>query len=192
MKTQNQNLYIFDILNIVLYFDPETFFRTLRSADLHSTNENPTNKKLNIFKTPEWWHLCNAEINLVEAREWLCKKHPNDSEYIRFVLKNWVHCLTPKWETVKLLLDMKAQGFGLLFTCEIPQTGKDYIIKTFPFMRLFDSGVFSCDNIANTQFANIIANNKGYLITTAETIPFNPNFQHIKFSGVERLRDMFL
>ncbi len=132
--------YIFSLAGTVLYNDPRTLLRTLwkdetRALRLYSL----------IFESAEWRMLTEGSVKREEAVEWLCRRAPAEAEHIRLALKYWPRCLTPRWETVSLLLDMKAQKRRLYFYAETAADGKDHILKTYPFMTLFEGGLFSCD-----------------------------------------------
>ncbi|MDR1693349.1 MAG: hypothetical protein LBR72_08330 [Oscillospiraceae bacterium] len=130
--------YIFSLTGTVLYDDPRTFLRTLwKNEDFALLLYDL------VFKSPEWRMLTEGSIRQDEAQDWLCRRSPDEGERIRLTLKHWTRCLTPRWEMVELLLDMKRRG--LYFYAEVPTDGKEHILKTYPFMTLFEGGVFSCD-----------------------------------------------
>jgi FMN phosphatase YigB (HAD superfamily) len=128
--------------------------------------------------------------------EWLCRRAPAESEHIRLVLKHWLRCLTPLWETVELLLDMKAMGKNLYFAAVLSEDGKDYVLNTYPFISLFDGGVFSCEG-GGPMIDRLCSL---YRLDPARCIFVGADsecrqaseaagFRSILFTGAERLRD---
>lgn len=187
--------YIFSLCGTVLYYDPRTFLRTLwkdssRAERLYDI----------VFKSPEWRMLTEGSISREDAMEWLCRSSPTEADHIRLVLKHWLRCLTPRWETVDLLLDMKEQGRHLYFAAKVNADGKEYIQSTYPFMTLFEGGVFSCD-IGSQQLCENVC--RLYRLEPARSVWIGstaeqgdaaevPGLRGVCFTGAERLRDTFI
>jgi FMN phosphatase YigB (HAD superfamily) len=178
----------------VLHYDLRTFLRTLwkdegRALRLYEA----------VFSSPEWRMLEDGSITREDAMEWLCRRHPAEAEHIRLALKHWLRCLTPRWETVEFLLDMKGQSKKIWFAAVLNADGKDHVLKTYPFISLFEGGVFSCDgggpmidrlcslyrlNPARCVFIGADAEQH----KAAE----QAGFRSILFTGAERLRDILM
>lgn len=133
-------VYIFDIGNVVLYYNPQTFVRTLWKDEARAERLYQA-----VFRSPEWRLLDEGSVPQEEATLWLCRRHPEDAEHIRLIMKHWLRCLTPRWEVVELLLDMKKQGLRLYFLSNASLIAKEYLLSTYPFFSVFDGGLFSCD-----------------------------------------------
>lgn len=133
-------VYIFDIGSVLLYFDPRTFVRTLWKDEARAERLYQT-----VFQSPEWRLLDEGSVSQEEATLWLCHRNPDDTEHIRLVMRHWLRCLTPRWEVVELLLDMKKQDVRLYFIANISAAGREYLLSTYPFLSVFDGGLFSCD-----------------------------------------------
>jgi FMN phosphatase YigB (HAD superfamily) len=186
---------IFSLCGTVLYDDLRTFLRTLwkdegRALRLYEI----------VFSSPEWRMLEDGSITREDAMEWLCRRHPAEAEHIRLALKHWLRCLTPRWATVELLLDMKkGQDKKLWFAAALNADGKDYVLKTYPFISLFEGGVFSCDGGA-PMIDRLCA---AYRLDPAFCVFVGADpeqhkaaaaagFRSILFTGAERLKDMLL
>jgi FMN phosphatase YigB (HAD superfamily) len=187
--------YIFSLCGTVLYYDPRTFLRTLwkdeaRALRLHEL----------VFASPEWRMLEDGAISREDAMEWLCRRTPAETEHIRLVLKHWLRCLTPRWETVELLLDMKASGKKLYFAAVLNADGKEYIIKTYPFLSLFEGGAFSCDGSGGPMVGRLCGLYRldpvrcVFVGADAEqrAAAENAGFRAVLFTGAERLRDILV
>jgi FMN phosphatase YigB (HAD superfamily) len=186
--------FIFSLCGTVLYVDPRTFLRTLWKDEARALRLYDL-----VFSSPEWRMLEDGSVTREDAMEWLCRRVPAEADHIRLVLKHWLRCLTPRWETVELLLDMKAEGKKLYFAAVLNADGKEYITKTYPFMSLFEGGVFSCDgggpmgdrlcalyrlDPARTVFVGADAEQQ----KAAEAA----GFRSVLFTGAERLRDSWI
>jgi FMN phosphatase YigB (HAD superfamily) len=189
-----EGCYIFSLCGTVLYADTRTFLRTLwkdeaRAERLHKL----------VFASPEWRMLEDGSISRQDAADWLCNRSPVESEHIKLVLKHWPRCLTPRWETVELLLDMKEQGKRLFFAAALNADGKEYVQNTYPFMSLFEGGAFSCDGsgpmVDTLCGAYRLDPKQSVFVSTdaaqreaAETA----GFRAVLFTGAERLRDILI
>jgi FMN phosphatase YigB (HAD superfamily) len=184
--------YIFSLCGTVLYYDPRTFLRTLWKDEARALRLYEL-----VFLSQEWRMMEDGAISREDAMEWLCRRAPAETEHIRLVLKHWLRCLTPRWETVELLLDMKRQCKKLYFAAALNEDGKEYAEKTYPFLSLFDGGVFSCEESgamvdrlctlyrldpARCVFVGADAEQR----KAAETA----GFRAVLFTGAERLRDI--
>jgi FMN phosphatase YigB (HAD superfamily) len=187
-----ETINIFSLCGTVLYYDPRTFLRTLWKDEARALRLYEL-----VFLSPEWRMLEDGAISRGDAMEWLCRRAPAETEHIRLVLKHWERCLTPRWETVELLLDMKGSGKKLYFAAALNADGKDYVEKTYPFISLFDGGVFSCEgggamverlcslyrlDPSRCVFVGADAGQR----SAAETA----GFRAVLFTGAERLRDI--
>ena len=184
---------IFSLCGTVLYNDLRTFLRTLWKDE-----ERALRLYDDVFCSPEWRMLEGGDIARQDALEWLCRRHPSEAEHIRLALKHWLRCLTPRWETVELLLDMKEQrGTRLWFAAALNSDGKDYVLKTYPFMSLFEGGVFSCDS-NEPMIERLCAS---YRLDRARCVFVGTDaaqckaaelagFRGVLFTGVDRLRDL--
>jgi FMN phosphatase YigB (HAD superfamily) len=185
---------IFSLCGTVLYYDPRTFLRTLwkdeaRALRLHEL----------VFSSPEWRMLEDGSVSREDAMEWLCRRAPAETEHIRLVLKHWLRCLTPRWETVDLLLDMKEQGKQLYFAAALNTDGKEYVLKTYPFMSLFEGGVFSCDSGGPMvdSLCSLYRLEPGQCVFVGAGAEQrreaeSAGFRSVLFTGAERLRDILL
>jgi FMN phosphatase YigB (HAD superfamily) len=185
---------IFSLCGTVLYYDPRTFLRTLWKDEARALRLYDI-----VFSSPEWRMLEDGSVTREDVTEWLCRRAPAEAEHIRLILKHWLRCLTPRWETVDLLLDMKGEGKRLFFVAVLNVDGKEYITKTYPFMSLFEGGVFSCDgegpmvdqlrtrcrlDPARTVFVGAAPEQH----KAAEAA----GFRSVLFTGAERLRDSMI
>ncbi|MDR0325008.1 MAG: hypothetical protein LBI19_02795 [Oscillospiraceae bacterium] len=186
--------YIFSLCGTVLYYDPRTFLRTLWKDESRALRLYDA-----VFGSPEWRMLEDGGVSREEAQEWLCRRAPAEAEQIKLVLKHWLRCLTPRWETVELLLDMKEQGRRLFFAAALNADGKDYVLKTYPFMSLFEGGAFSCDG-GGPMVESLCTL---YRLDPARSVFVGTDseehkaaeaagFRSVLFTGAERLRDTLI
>ncbi|MCL2003228.1 MAG: hypothetical protein FWG72_04385 [Oscillospiraceae bacterium] len=186
--------YIFSLCGTVLYCDPRTFLRTLWVDEARALRLYEL-----IFLSPEWRMLEDGAILREDAMEWLCRRAPAETEHIRLVLKHWLRCLTPRWEMVELLLDMKESGKNLYFAAALNSDGKDYILKTYPFLSLFEGGAFSCEG-GGAMVDSLCARHRltpaRSVFVTADPAQHkaakSAGFRAILFTGTERLRDTLI
>jgi FMN phosphatase YigB (HAD superfamily) len=186
--------YIFSLCGTVLYYDPRTFLRTLWKDQARALRLYEL-----VFHSPEWRMLEDGAISRSDAMEWLCRRSPAEAEHIRLVLKHWLRCLTPKWETVDLLTDMKESGKSIYFAAALNSDGKDYVLNTYPFISLFNGGVFSCEE--GGPMADRLCGL--YRLDPARTVFVScedeqrkaaeaAGFRAVLFTGAERLKDSLL
>ncbi|MDR1669386.1 MAG: hypothetical protein LBR76_05460 [Oscillospiraceae bacterium] len=187
--------YIFSLTGTVLYDDPRTLLRTLWKDETRALRLYTL-----VFESPEWRMLTEGSVKREEALEWLCRRTPEEADHIRLALKYWPRCLTPRWETVALLLDMKSQNRGLYFYAETAADGKEHIHKTYPFMTLFEGGLFSCDGQAPPPYTelcrlyNLAPSHCFWVDTSRERVRAaeTEGLRGVLFTNAERLRDSLI
>ena len=132
--------FIFDLGNVLIYYTPDVYLKSLFSDD------NLVDKLLNtIFKSPEWLDMDRGILTHEEATDIFCTRKPELQSEIRRVMKNYEKTFTPIQSSVELLPKLKESGHDLYYLSNMHKEIRDHLVKSFDFFNLFEGGVFSCD-----------------------------------------------
>ena len=132
--------FIFDIGNVLIDFRPELFLKELF--------DNPVEEnriKTLIFKSNEWIELDAGTISSKDACSNFCTKEPESKELIIKTMEMIPNMLTPIYKTIKVLPEIKKSGHKLYYLSNYHKELSRYVQDKYPFFKLFDGGVFSCD-----------------------------------------------
>ena len=132
--------YIFDIGNVLVDYKPLSFLETLFT-------DKPVVEKMNrtIFLSSEWLDLDHGIISREQAIDNFCKKEPEYTEEIKFIMERVNSIFTPITDTIELLPIIKESGHGLYYLSNMQNEIRNYLLEKYDFFTLFDGGVFSCD-----------------------------------------------
>jgi len=132
--------FIFDLGNVLLYYTPDVYLRSLFS------DENLVDKLLNtIFKSPEWLDMDRGILTHEEATDIFCTREPGLKSAIHQTMQNFDMTFTPIQETIELLPIIKGLGHNIYYLSNIHKEIRDHLIENYDYFDLFEGGIFSCD-----------------------------------------------
>lgn len=129
---------IFDLGNVLLNFKPETFL--LRYTKDEQYIQNFISK---VIRNKIWFRLDRGTISLENAKEEFIRKYPEDNSFIITFFEHWMEMLTPIQESVKILCDLKANGYNTYILSNFIEETFEIIEKKYKFFSLFDGKIIS-------------------------------------------------
>ena len=129
---------IFDLGNVLLNFKPETFL--LRYTKDEQYIQNFISK---VIRNKIWFNLDRGTISLENAKEEFIRKYPEDNSFIITFFEHWMEMLTPIQENVKILCDLKANGYNIYILSNFIEETFEIIEKKYKFFSLFDGKIIS-------------------------------------------------
>jgi len=131
---------VFDLGNVLLSFRPSEFF------DKKNYPENiKTTILSDIFGSKEWGMLDNGDLTTEEVIDIIASKSSLNKEEIAHVFNLRVSLLFPLDQNVRLLPELKKQGFKLYFLSNFPKDVYDEIKTGYYFFKYFDGGIISSE-----------------------------------------------
>jgi len=131
---------VFDLGNVLISFKPSEFF------DKKNYPENIKAKILSdIFASKEWGMLDNGEINTQEAIDGIALKSSLKKEEIALIFNLRTELMFPLDQNVRLLPELKKQGFRLYFLSNFPMDIFEEIKTGYYFFKYFDGGIISAE-----------------------------------------------
>jgi glucose-1-phosphatase len=131
---------VFDLGNVLISFKPSEFL------DKNNYPENIKARILSdIFSSKEWRMLDNGEINTRQAIESIALKSSLSKAEITHVFNLRTKVMYPLDENVKLLPELKKQGFRLYYLSNFPIDIFEEIKTGYYFFKYFDGGIISSE-----------------------------------------------
>lgn len=131
---------IFDLGNVLISFIPSEY---LKKKNYPS---NIRNTILNdIFHSEEWKKLDNGEITVSEAIDSIALKSALRKEEIALVFNFRREIMFPIDDNVRLLPELKKQGFRVYYLSNFPLDTFEEIKNDYYFFRHFDGGIISSE-----------------------------------------------
>jgi epoxide hydrolase-like predicted phosphatase len=131
---------IFDLGNVLISFRPSEFF------DKKGYPENIKATILaDIFGSKEWLMLDNGEINTADTIDAIALKSSLKKEEIAHIFNLRTELIFPLDQNVRLLPELKKQGFKLFFLSNFPMDLFEEIKTDYYFFRHFDGGIISAE-----------------------------------------------
>jgi len=129
---------IFDIGNVLLEFKPLDYLKK-------SFNDDNIEKLLykEIFQCQEWLHLDRGVLTQDEAVEVISSRNPNYEVHIKKCMDNWIDILTPIEGTVKILNELKENGYKLYLLSNFHSLAFETVYSKYDFFKHFDGGIIS-------------------------------------------------
>lgn len=131
---------IFDLGNVLISFKPSEF--------LDSKNYPEKTKALilsDIFGSPEWQLLDSGDLNVDKAIEGIMKNSLLERDEIRRIFDLRQEILFPIDSNVKLLPELKKQGFRLYFLSNFPIDIWEEVKNGYSLFEYFDGGMISAE-----------------------------------------------
>jgi len=131
---------VFDLGNVLISFRPAEFF---------SKNDYPQYIKTkilsDIFGSKEWGMLDNGDINASEGIDAISLNSSLSREEIAHIFNLRTEMMFPLDQNVRLLPELKKQGFRLYYLSNFPIDIFEEIKTGYYFFRYFDGGVISSE-----------------------------------------------
>ncbi|MFN2340430.1 MAG: HAD family hydrolase [Halanaerobium sp.] len=131
---------IFDLGNVLLDFDPDSYLE-----DLGYSGEIKDKLKSEIFATEEWLQLDQGTITQKEAVEKWQERNPEIKDEIGDVMSAWEKILTLKSDTAEILESLAAKNYKMYILSNFHQKAFDYVSSKYDFFKFFDGRVISAD-----------------------------------------------
>ena len=131
---------IFDLGNVLISWMPEEYLKKINYP------ENIRNTIMtDIFGSSEWAMLDNGDITTREAIDAIVLKSTLKREEIALVFNFRTDIMYPLDENVRLLPELKKQGFKLYFLSNFPLDIFEVVKNDYFFFRYFDGGIISAE-----------------------------------------------
>jgi len=131
---------VFDLGNVLISFRPSEYL------DKKNYPENIKAKILSeIFGSKEWLLLDNGIINTRQAIDSIAAYSSLNKEEIAHIFNLRSELLYPLDENVRLLPELKKQGFRLFFLSNFPLDLFEEVKTGYYFFKYFDGGVISAE-----------------------------------------------
>jgi glucose-1-phosphatase len=131
---------IFDLGNVLISFKPADYF------DKKEYPENMKTRILNdIFRSREWLRLDNGDISTPEAIDSISSISSLSRQEITHIFNLRTEIMFPLDQNVRMLPDLKKQGFRLYYLSNFPLDIFEEIKSGYFFFRYFDGGIISSE-----------------------------------------------
>jgi glucose-1-phosphatase len=157
---------VFDLGNVLISFRPSVYF------DNQDYPENIKCKILtDIFGSREWLMLDNGDINTSEAINSISLNSSLKKEEIAHIFNLRTDMMFPLDQNVRLLPELKKQGYKLYFLSNFPLDIFEEIKTGYFFFTYFDGGVISSEvkfSKPDSRIYEILLEN--YFLTPEESL----------------------
>jgi putative hydrolase of the HAD superfamily len=131
---------IFDLGNVLISFVPSEYLKKKNYP------ENIRNTIMSdIFGSPEWKLLDNGDMTIPEAINQISLKSSLKREEIALVFNFRTDIMFPLDNNVRLLPELKKQGFKLYYLSNFPLDIFEEIKNGYYFFKYFDGGIISSE-----------------------------------------------
>ena len=131
---------VFDLGNVLISFRPSEYF------DKKQYPENIKARILSdIFASKEWLMLDNGELTTAEVIESIASRSSLRKDEIAYIFNLRTELMYPLDQNVRLLPELKKQGFRLYFLSNFPADIFEEIRSGYYFFKYFDGGVISAE-----------------------------------------------
>ncbi|MCB2290939.1 HAD family phosphatase [Clostridium sp. CS001] len=129
---------IFDIGNVLLEFKPLDYLK-------RTFNDDNLEKLLymEIFLSEEWLHLDRGILTQDEAIKIISLRNPMQEVHIKKCMENWIDILSPIEGTVKILNELKENGYKLYLLSNFHSLAFETVYSKYDFFKYFDGGIIS-------------------------------------------------
>jgi glucose-1-phosphatase len=131
---------IFDLGNVLISFVPSEYLKKKNyPLNIRNTIIN------DIFRSEEWKKLDNGDITVPEAVDSISRKSALKREEIALVFNFRRDIMFPLDDNVRLLPELKKQGFRLYYISNFPLDTFEEVKNDYYFFRYFDGGIISAE-----------------------------------------------
>jgi len=129
---------IFDLGNVLLYFKPDEFL-------LQYTQDKDYIQEFisKVIRSEIWLKLDRGTISLKKAENEFLRQFPEDHNLIRIFFEHWTEMLTPINDNVKILQDLKSNGYNIYILSNFIKEAFDIMRNKYKFLSLFDGKIIS-------------------------------------------------
>lgn len=135
---------VFDIGNVLVHFDPQTYFRPL-FQDEQRTKQICTN----IFADEAWLKYDQGLLFIEDLYEIYSSLYPQVQDDIIRVLQNWFTLLQPISSSIAYMKQWKKAGYHIYLLSNISEDAKEYIRKTSDIFAYVEGAVYSYEEKMN-------------------------------------------
>jgi len=129
---------IFDLGNVLISFNPADYLAK------HGYSEDLKNTYLNdVFRSAEWRLIDNGDLTTEEAIDVISSRSSLKRHEISEIFDLRSKILLPIDNNIKILPELKKQGFRLYFLSNFPSDIFDDVVERNSFFKLFDGGIIS-------------------------------------------------
>ena len=131
---------IFDLGNVLISFKPEEY--------LIKKNYDKTERETilsDIFRSREWLLLDNGDITCDDAIRSIAENSALKTAEITRIFKNRMEIFYPIANNIKLIPELKEQGFKLYFLSNFPGDIFPEVRRDYSFFSHFEGGIISAD-----------------------------------------------
>lgn len=129
--------FVFDLGNVMVYFQPERYMRGIGIA-----GERIPALRQAIFGGQEWRDYDGGLLNREEVCSTLCARYPDMREDIERVLERDEEMLTPIPGSAATLERLTREGYACYFLSNTNEAALDFM-RSFDYFALFRGGVAS-------------------------------------------------
>ncbi|AKA72423.1 HAD family hydrolase [Clostridium scatologenes] len=129
---------IFDLGNVLLNFKPKEYLKA-KITEINKVSEIYKE----IFQSEQWEMLDRGTITEEEAINIIIKKSIKNKELIKIAFENWYELLTPIEDSIKVLRELKSEGYKIYFLSNFHLLAFEYVTNKYDFFKLFDGGIVS-------------------------------------------------
>ncbi len=129
---------IFDLGNVLLTFKPAEY---LTGKGIPAGQRETILK--DVFGSIEWRMIDDGSLGVPEATELIASKTTLKREEIERIFENRTEMLLPIDSNIKLLPELKKEGFRLFYLSNFPLDIFDEVKETSGFFHFFDGGLIS-------------------------------------------------
>jgi glucose-1-phosphatase len=131
---------VFDLGNVLISFIPSEYLKKKNyPPNIRNTIIN------DIFHSEEWKKLDNGDITVSEAIDSISMKSALKREEIALVFNLRAEIMFPLDDNVRLLPELKKQGFRLYYLSNFPLDTFEEIKSGYYFFKYFDGGIISSE-----------------------------------------------
>jgi putative hydrolase of the HAD superfamily len=131
---------VFDLGNVLLGFRPAEYLKKLDFTETYRLSVLS-----DIFASPEWQLLDDGALTISEAVESIILKTSLTRDEIMHMFDLRLKMLHPLERNIKLLPELKNQGFRLYYLSNFPGDIFPQVRKQYQFFSYFDGGIISAE-----------------------------------------------
>jgi len=129
---------VFDLGNVLISFKPADYMA------IQGYPENLKNTFLNdVFRSEEWHMIDNGDLTTLEAVDRIAARSSLKRDEICEIFDLRTKILLAIDSNIKVLPELKKQGFRLYFLSNFPSDIFDDVVAGNSFFKLFDGGIIS-------------------------------------------------
>jgi putative hydrolase of the HAD superfamily len=129
---------VFDLGNVLVKFDPDEILNNLFENDMLKDK-----LKSIVFKNSFWKELDRGTLSYEEFQEACYQASPEFKKEISLIMESWDKFLFPIEENIKLLHELKVNGYKLYILSNFHEKAFKEILSKYAFFNLFDGMVIS-------------------------------------------------